>query len=334
MIALIFLSACAHEAPRPELRQQPLPPGAFDAELSNYNYPREVKFYDFRSQGQVLRMAYVLAEAPVPNGQTVVLFHGKNFSAAFWEPTIKELTRRGYRVVAPDQIGFGKSSKPAAYQFSFQALAENTKALLDSLAIPKVSVVGHSMGGMLAVRYCLQYPRDVTKLALVNPLGLEDWKLSVPYRGLEESYRSELKATPEALREYQRLNYFGGTWSESYAPLVEMLAGWTRHPDYPKVAWNNALTADMIFTQPVLYEFGALKLPTLLLIGQRDRTAIGKGWAPKGVAEALGDYPRLGREAAKKIPGAKLVEFKNSGHLPQVEEFSRYLAELATFLKE
>jgi pimeloyl-ACP methyl ester carboxylesterase len=51
-------------------------------------------------------------------------------------------TRRHYRVVAPDQIGFGKSSKPAAYQFSFQQLASNTRSLLNALRIVRVAVVG------------------------------------------------------------------------------------------------------------------------------------------------------------------------------------------------
>jgi pimeloyl-ACP methyl ester carboxylesterase len=332
LAACLFLAACAHESPRPELRALPLPPGAFDAELSNYNYPREVKFFEFQGQGQLLRMAYELAEPAVPNGRTVLLFHGKNFSAFYWEPTIQALLEQGYRVIAPDQIGFGKSSKPAAYQFSFQALAQNTRALLERLKVEEVSVVGHSMGGMLAVRYALQYPAQVEKLVLVNPIGLEDWKRSVPYRSVEESYQAELKATPESILEYQRVSYFGGSWKREYAPLVEVLSGWTRHPDYPKVAWNSALTADMIFTQPVLYEFPLVKAPTLLIIGQRDRTAIGKAWARPEVAAKLGDYPKLGRAAARAIPKAKLVEIKGAGHVPQLEAFSAYRAALLQFL--
>jgi len=63
----------------------------------------------------------------------VVLLHGKNFNIAYWEQTIKELSKQGFRVIAPDQIGFGKSTKPASYQYSFQQLALNTKSILDSL---------------------------------------------------------------------------------------------------------------------------------------------------------------------------------------------------------
>jgi pimeloyl-ACP methyl ester carboxylesterase len=89
----------------------------------------------------------------------------------------------------------------------------------------------------------------------------------------------------------------------------------------------------MIFTQPVLYEFPLLHVPTLLIIGQRDRTAIGRGWASKDVAATLGDYPTLGRKAAAAIPGAKLVEIEGVGHLPQVEAFPRYRDALLAFLR-
>ena len=122
-----------------------------------------------------------VAPATAPNGATAVLLHGKNFCAATWEATIRGARRPGYRVIAPDQIGFCKSTKPERYQYSFQALAENTHALLESLGHPKGLLIGHSTGGMLAARYALMYPDDVAMLVLVNPIGLEDWKaLGVP----------------------------------------------------------------------------------------------------------------------------------------------------------
>ncbi|HEV3193553.1 MAG TPA: alpha/beta hydrolase, partial [Polyangiaceae bacterium] len=117
-----------------------------------------------------------------------------------------------------------------------------------------------------------------------------------------------------------------------YEHLIEIAAGVTQHPDYPKVAWASALTADMIFTQPVVYEFPLVKVPTLLIIGQRDRTAVGRAWATKDVAVKLGDYPALGRKTMGAIPGAKLVEISGAGHLPQVEAFDAYSRALAEFL--
>lgn len=305
----------------------------FDAELSGYSYPFAVQFLELRSQQQALRMAYMDVPAAQPNGRTVVLLHGKNFPASYWEPTIRWLSARGYRVIAPDQIGFGKSSKPAAYQYSFHQLATNTASVLDAAGVTKVSVVGHSMGGMLATRFALMFPERVEKLALVNPIGLEDWKTVVPYRALDQWFEQEKKATAESVREYQRNAYYGGTWKPEYDKLIETTVGMIAHPDYPKVAWASALTYDMIFTQPVVYELPRLRAPTLLVIGQRDRTALGRAWAPKDVAATLGDYPALGKKTAAAIPGAKLVELAGVGHMPQVEAFDAYIEALGRFLQ-
>ena len=110
----------------------------------------------------------------------------------------------GYRVVAPDQVGFCASSKPAHYQYSFQQLATNTRALLQQLGISRVTVIGHSTGGMLAARYALMFPREVEQLVLVNPIGLEDWKaLGVPSRTIDQWYERELAVSAEGIRRYE-----------------------------------------------------------------------------------------------------------------------------------
>lgn len=306
----------------------------FDAELSGSPYPYPVSYFELTTQRQALRMAYLDVPPRAPNGKTVLLLHGKNFSAAYWQPTIDVLRARGYRVIAPDQIGFGKSSKPPAYQFSFQALAENTRALLRSLGVEQALVVGHSMGGMLAARYALLYPAAVERLALVAPIGLEDWKRSgATPRSVDEWYQAELKATPDSIREYQKKAYYAGQWKPEYEELIQLAAGSTQHADYPKVAWCSALLYDMIWNQPVLYELPDLKMPTLLLIGLRDRTALGAAWSAPEVAAKLGDYTALGKRAHASIPGSRLVELPGVGHLPQVEAFPAYSSALLGFLQ-
>ena len=78
--------------------------------LEGFPYPYPIHFMPITLQGEDLRLAYMDAPAVGPsNGRTAVLLHGRNFPASYWEPTIKALTEAGYRVVAPDQIGFGKS---------------------------------------------------------------------------------------------------------------------------------------------------------------------------------------------------------------------------------
>lgn len=305
----------------------------FDAELSASEYPFAVTRFAFTSQRQALSMAYMDVPAPQPNGKAVLLLHGKNFSGAYWQRTIELLTSLGYRAIVPDQIGFGKSSKPAAYQFSFQALAESTRALLDALGISRVSVVGHSMGGMLATRFALLYPERVEKLALVAPLGLEDWKrLGVKPRSVDEWYTAELAQTPDKIREYQKKAYYAGQWKPEYEALIQLAAGSTKHPDYPQVAWCSALLYDMIWNQPVVDELPRLSVPTLFVIGLRDRTAVGAAWSPPDVAAKLGDYTELGKRAHAAVAGSRLVELTGVGHLPQVEAFDAYAQALRDFL--
>jgi len=311
------------------VHSEPLP--SYGPELEGFAYPFPVEHFTVTSQRQPLQMAYLDIRPATPNGRTAVLLHGKNFCAATWESQIRALSAAGYRVVAPDQIGFCKSSKPAAYQFTFRQLAENTHALLAKLGVERPILVGHSTGGMLAAHYALLYPAAVEQLVLVNPIGLEDWAAKgVPPTSIEQWYQRELKVTAESIRAYEKATYYAGAWEPRYEPWVAMLAGLNNGPGKEAVAWDSALLYDMILTQPVVYRFPQIAVPTLLLIGQKDTTAIGKDLAPPEMRGHLGNYPALGRAAAKAIPNARLVEFPDLGHAPQMsdpEGFNKALIE-------
>ena len=305
----------------PTLAETGVPDLEYGPELQGFAYPYPVRRYEFLSQNVELQMAYMDVPAVGDAKGTVVLLHGKNFCAATWELTIKVLTEAGYRVVAPDQIGFCKSSKPSRYQYSFQQLARNTNALLASLGIDKPIVMGHSTGGMLAVRYALMYPDQVARLLLVDPIGLEDWKAEgVPSQSIDQWYARELKTSADGVRAYEQATYYAGEWRPEYDRWVDMLAGMYRGRGREIVAWNSALLYDMIYTQPVLYELVKLVVPTVLFIGDKDTTAIGKDMAPPEIRAKLGNYPALGRRAADLIPMVKLVEFPTLGHAPQMQD--------------
>ncbi|AEH02058.1 alpha/beta fold hydrolase [Lacinutrix sp. 5H-3-7-4] len=304
-----------------------------DIQLSNYSYPFPVSTLELNIQNQTLEMAYMDVKPDNYNGKNILLFHGKNFNGAYWKTTIEALTKAGYRVIVPDQIGFGKSSKPEHFHYTFQQLAQNTKTLLDSLNVSKTSVLGHSMGGMLATRFALMYPKTTDKFILENPIGLEDWKLKVPYKPVTWWYANELKKSYEGIRKYQLVNYYDNKWKPEYDQWVNLLAGWTLNSSYKTIAWNNALTYDMIFTQPVVYEFKNITAPTLLIIGTRDRTALGKPLVSEDVRKTMGLYSQLGKTTQKAIPNAKLVEIENVGHLPHIEQFDSFIKPLLAFLK-
>ena len=82
---------------------------------------------------------------------------------------------------------------------------------------------------MLAVRYGLMFPQDVDELALINPIGLEDWKAKgVPSLSIDQWYGRELNTAAETIRAYEKATYYAGEWRDSYEPWVQMLAGMYR----------------------------------------------------------------------------------------------------------
>src|ERR1700761_1192978 len=198
-----------------------------DMNMTGYQYPYPVQFIMLNIQGETLKMAYMDVKPANPNGHVVMLLHGKNFNGAYWGKTAAVLAKNGYRVIVPDQIGFGKSSKPLHLQYSFQLLCQNTKAILDSLGIQKIYLLGHSMGGMVATRFTLMYPGTVEKFILENPIGLEDWKLKVPYQSVDKWYASELKQTYDSVKKYEQESYYHGTWKPEYDEWLNLQAGWT-----------------------------------------------------------------------------------------------------------
>lgn len=300
----------------------------FGPNLEAFAYPYPVRLYLLRTQAQRNSMAY-MDVAPAGSGpgagRTVVLLSGTRFCGATWAPTIGRLSHAGFRVVVPDQLGFCKSSKPVNYQYSFQQLALNTRRLLGSAAAGRFILVGHGMGGMLAVRYALMFPSDVTELVLVDPLGLEDWKAEgVLYLSVDERYALKLESTAARIEHYERDNDYAGRWKPAYDLWVQMLASLYTGSGRERYAWNQALITDMIFTQPVVYELGELHMPTVLIVGSLDRTQPFANTTPPAIARRLGDEPALARRAAARIPEARLVELPGVGHVPQVEAPARF----------
>jgi pimeloyl-ACP methyl ester carboxylesterase len=298
--------------------------------MESYDYPYQVEFLPLTIEGQDLRMAYMNVPPEGKDlGRAVLLLHGKNFFGAYWKETIRFLAKNGYRVVIPDQLGFGKSSKPNIH-YSFHLLASNTKKLLDVLGVKEVAVIGHSMGGMLATRFALMYPEMVSHLILENPIGLEDYRTIVPYASLEQLYQAELNAPEEGIRNYHKSYYV--QWKPEYEEYASVAVRWKASGEYPRLVMSSALTYQMIYEQPVCHEFADIHAKTRLVIGQADRTVVGKARVKKDLLASVGQYPELGRKTAKLISGSALVEIPNVGHIPHLEATERFHRELLSFL--
>jgi pimeloyl-ACP methyl ester carboxylesterase len=307
-------------------------PSPLGIALEEFPYPYPVQFLPVTIEGQTLRMAYMdVPPASEPARGAIVLMHGKNFGGYYWGDTIKALSAAGYRVIVPDQIGWGKSSKPDI-RYSFHFLAENTARLLDSIKVDKVAVMGHSTGGMLATRFALMHGARVTHLILECPLGLEDYRINIPPQSDETLFRAELENTdPAKIRAvYER--YFVTPKQEIFGPLAEVQIRVTQSGEYPRWAKASALAYQMIYQQPVCYEFSRLKPSTLLIVGDKDHSVPMRNYASESDREKMGNFVKLGQQAVKQMPRGRLEVMANTGHIPHIERAEQFRSVVLAFL--
>lgn len=320
-LAPLLLSSPTAAAPAPKSTAG----ASYGARLEGFDYPFPVHMFRTTAQGQAVEMAYMELAPAKPNGRTIVLLHGKNFCGATWGDTARVLAAAGYRVIVPDQVGFCKSSKPKGFQYSVQGLATLTEAMLRSRGAGKVTLVGHSMGGLIAMRMAIAMPQLVDQMVLVDPLGLADGLAQrVPYIGVDHAAALERGKTAATIRAAQRASYYHGTWRHDYDRWVDMLAGLYAGPGREAVIDAQARTTEMIETQPVAHDLARIAAPTVLMVGTQDRNLFGRAWASAEVANQIPDNATLGERAAAKMRHGRFVPLPGLGHVPQVEDPARF----------
>jgi pimeloyl-ACP methyl ester carboxylesterase len=287
--------------------------------LEGFSYPYPVHFLTLTLEGEDLRLAYMdVAPVGPPTGRTVVLLHGRNFPSSYWEPTIKALADAGYRVVAPDQIGFGKSSKPG-FAYSFDAMARATIALLDSLHVDRFDLAGHSMGGMLAVRIARAYGPRIDHVVLYSPIGLEDYRYYVPPVTDEELAERERALTADAYRQQLMTNYALSLPPSAIEPFVQLRDEIRESGEYPRWLKSFVASYQMIYSQPVAHEIPLIDRPTLFIMGANDHNAPGRPCAPPELRDKMGQNAALARSLAARMSNARVVVFEGVGHLGHLE---------------
>jgi pimeloyl-ACP methyl ester carboxylesterase len=276
-------------------------------------------------------MAYMDVAPAQANGRVVVLLHGRNFPASYWAPVIKVLTGAGYRVVVPDQIGFGKSSKPAG-ELHFDTLARNTVALLDQLGIAKADIVAHSLGGMLGVRIARAYPDRVNHLVLAAPIGLEDYRMYVPPTPTEKILENEDRLTAEGYRKQLENNYSPKIPPDQITPFIDARFNIKGAADYAR--WLRAFvsSAQMIYREPVAHEIPLLTEPTLFIMGADDHNAPGKANAPEALRGKMGRNADLANALASKMANARAEVIENAGHLVFLDAPAKFDELMLAFL--
>jgi pimeloyl-ACP methyl ester carboxylesterase len=279
-----------------------------------------------------LRMAYMdVRPSGAANGRSVLLLHGRNFPASYWDTVITALTGAGYRVIVPDQVGFGKSSKPL-FDLSFDMLAAHTVKLLDHLQIARADIVAHSMGGMLTVRLARSYPTRVDRIVLEAPIGLEDYRNFAPPVETSQIMAAEDRLTAEGYRTQLMTNYSLTLPPEAITPFIEARMRIKGSAEYPRWLRSFVNSYQMIWSQPVVYEIPLLQHQVLFIMGGNDRNAPGRGFAPMELRARMGDNTRLARELAARMPNGRVEVYDGIGHLVHMEAVQRFNASVLSFL--
>jgi pimeloyl-ACP methyl ester carboxylesterase len=318
VIVLLLLSSFVRSSIASAQEPPPSPPdgwGPMSINLEDVPYPHPVSYYAFTLEGHDVRMAYMdVAPLATPNGRSVVLLHGMNFFGEAWTETVEILRKEGYRVVVPDQIGYGRSSKPILH-YSISTHAANTKRLIDHLGIKTTDIVTHSMGGMVASRFASSYPDAVGSLAMINQIGLSDARSQRPWRDTSEVYKAALARDYAEIVKGMRAYYV--KWKPEYMKYVKIHYGWIRSGEWPHMAMIRALQQQAIYADPVVNDWPRIKARTLVIGGEKDGA----------------DYPGQARRVAETVQHGQLFIIPDVGHNPQFEAPERLYPPLLRFLK-
>ena len=327
LAALLALPFPAAQAAEPGIAQRE----PYGIGLEGFPYPYPVNLLPLVNDGEQLRMAYMDVAPAQPNGRVVVLLHGRNFPSSYWAPVIKTLNEVGYRVVVPDQIGFGKSSKPSG-ELHFDTLARNTITLLDHLGITKADIVAHSLGGMLGVRIARAYPDRVNHLILAAPIGLEDYRIYVPPTPTEKILENEDRLTADGYRKQLETTSSPKIPPEAITPFIDARFNIKGAAEYPR--WLRAFVSSgqMIYREPVVHEIPLLTEPTLFIMGADDHNAPGKPNAPEALRPKMGQNAELAKTLAGSMSHGSAEVIANAGHLVFLDAPDKFNALMLAFL--
>jgi pimeloyl-ACP methyl ester carboxylesterase len=312
--------------------------------LEGYPYPYPVQFLDVKHVAEAAwidrptpdweqraRLAYmdISPERGSARG-TALLVHGKNFFGAYWAGVIQSLRDRGYRVVVPDLVGWGKSTKPST--LTAASLVAHLSSLLDHLTVDSAALVGHSTGGLVGLHMARMMPERVHALVLENPMGLEDYRhgLTRPVRH-EDWAQDERSMTSEQFRRFMA-HYFVAKDPRFVEPFVAVRAAIARGSEFERWVQSSAAGYDMLLNEPADDFVAALPIRTLFVCGTSDRTYAGAKYTAPEHQSAKGNIADLAKGFAAKMPHAQFVGVPNVGHVPHLEASAAFTSAVLQFL--
>ena len=319
---LSLLTAIAVCAPGLVSAQSAPPPsapadwGPVSINLEEYAYPYPVEYMNFSVYGEDVRIAYMdVAPTGRANGRMVIFHHGGLYYSWYWADQIRALSEAGYRVIAKDRLGWGKSSKPEI-PYSMNLWASNTARLMDHLGIEQAALVGHSIGGQMVTRFAFLFPERITHLVTVNQVGLTDRRGGRGFQPLtgEVDANPDMDAFYASLLRWAERNYV--QWQPDYLEHMRIRYGNRLSGDWPQMASVYQLTGHMRNMDTVVNDWQHIETPTLILGGEEDYPT----------------YAEEARHAASVFPNGEVILIPNVGHNPHEEAPETFNSELIRFL--
>jgi pimeloyl-ACP methyl ester carboxylesterase len=343
----LVVSGC-HSKPAGPAEDEPVVPwpagDTLGIGLEGYPYPHPVQYLEVTHLAEAdwidrrasdwerrARMAYmdVLPDSAKAKG-AVLLVHGKNFFGAYWTGVIEALRHSGFRVIVPDLIGWGKSTK--ASTLTAASLVTHLRSLLDQLKVDSCAFVGHSTGGLIGMQMARALPGRVHALVLENPMGLEDYRhgLMRPV-GHQDWADDERSMTADQIRQYMA-HYFVNKAPRLIEPFVAVRRAVGRGPEFERWVQSSAAATDMLLNEPAVDFVGSLPLPSLFVCGLSDRTYVGaKYTAPKDQG-AKGNIAAMAKGFAARMPKGRFVGVPETGHVPHLESPAAFNSAVLEFL--
>lgn len=241
----------------------------------------------------------------------VLMLHGWASSSLMWTPTMEHLAQAFY-CVAIDLPGHGASSKPPADWYTIPRYSHVVCRTIEHLGLAAPFLLGHSMGGAIAISVAARCDHMLQGLVLVNPAVAELWPTVGPVL-LRRAYRPALalgrSVWPRVSRAMTVTSRFDRRWQPGnvvFQPRLEMA----------RTTADSALgSIHALMTSDLTPDLASIECPTLVIVGTRD----------------LAIPPAQGRLAAREIVRARLVEIP-SGHHPYLSHTPDYYAALDRFL--
>jgi pimeloyl-ACP methyl ester carboxylesterase len=342
----LFAAGCHPHEKGGEVPAVPWPDGdTLGIGMEGYRYPHPVNFLDVVHDARAewidrraadwerrARLAYmdVSPEQGQPRG-VVLLLHGKNFFGAYWEGAIAALRGTGFRVIVPDLVGWGKSTKPST--MTAASLVAHLHSLLDFLKVDSVTLVGHSTGGLVAMHMARALPQRVHALILENPMGLEDYRNGLTRPVRQQDWADDERAMSADETRHYMAHYFVRKDPGLIEPFVAVRTAVARGPEFERWVQSSAAAYDMLVHEPAVDFVAGLPTRTLFICGLSDRTYVGAKYTAPEQRKAKGNIAEIAKGFAGRMANARFVGVPDCGHVPHLETPAAFTSATLEFLQ-